>query len=435
MSEVPAATRDLLEFIAASPTPWHAVATVEARLREAGYVQLHEEAEAWSLEPGAKAWVTRSGGSIVAFRMGTRPVLDSGMRIVAAHTDSPNLRLKPRPDLERHGYATLGVETYGGVLLHTWLDRDLGLSGRVSLRSGGGGIETRLLCVDRPICRIPSLAIHLNRGVNKSGLTLNEQDHLPPIWGLANEEQEGKPGIQNFLSQELGVDADLILGFELCLHDVQPPTVSGVHEEFIHAARLDNLGSCHPAISALLATDKEHPEATAVIALFDHEEIGSRTSRGAAGSFLRDVLTRLAGGARQQLSRAIPRSFMVSTDMSHGVHPHHSDKHDGEHRPVLGRGPALKTHPKWKYATDAEAMATFRGLCQDADVPLQEFVSRSDLPCGSTVGPIVAAEVGLRAVDVGNPMLSMHSIREMASAHDPPLLQTALEHLLQRARL
>ncbi|HCP44671.1 MAG TPA: M18 family aminopeptidase [Deltaproteobacteria bacterium] len=305
----------------------------------------------------------------------------------------------------------------------------------MSTRSADRRIETRLISVNRPICRIPSLAIHLNRGVNKDGLCLNAQDHLPPIWALSGDSPEALPDIRTFLAAELDVTAEAVLGFELCLHDIQPPTVSGLTGEFIHAPRLDNLGSCHPAVAALLTTDDLGCEATAVVALFDHEEIGSRTNRGAASSFLRDVLTRLAGGTRQALSRTVPRSFMASTDMAHGVHPNYPDKHDGEHRPVLGQGPALKTHHQWKYATDSEAMAVFRGLCQDANVPLQEFVSRSDMPCGSTVGPIIATELGLRAVDVGNPMLSMHSIREMASSQDPPHLQKALEHLFQAARL
>ena len=435
MAETDPVALDLIRFIEASPTPWHAVAEVEGRLEEAGYRRFDEGDMAWSLEPGSRGWVERAGGSILAFRLGSAPPTETGLRIIAAHTDSPNLRIKPRPDRNRHGYASLGVEVYGGVLLSTWLDRDLSLAGRVCLRGPGEGplqVETRLLRIERPLCRIPNLAIHLNRGVNKDGLVVNPQEHLPPIWSGTDDSDLGEDSqFQTFLASELGVEPEQILSWEMCLYDVQPPSLSGRNQEFIQAPRLDNLGSCHPAVTALLDTDGAALEATSIVALMDHEEIGSRTTRGAASAFIRDILTRLTGPSRAELTRSVAKSVLISADMAHGVHPNYSERHDQDHMPRLNGGPALKTHANWRYATDAETMGLFRGLCQDEGVPLQDFITRTDLPCGSTVGPILAANLGIRALDVGNSMLSMHSIREMAGSRDPALLIRAMSAFLK----
>jgi aspartyl aminopeptidase len=431
---LPTETFDLLSFIDASPTPWHAVATCEQRLQAAGWTRVEESDHAWLCAPGDRGYVVKQGGSIVAWKGGTKSLPEAGFRAIGAHTDSPNLRIKPNPDRPASaGCATLGLEPYGGVLLATWMDRDLGVAGRVAVRSAGGGlnVETRLLRVDQPLCRIPNLAIHLNRGVNNDGLVVDRNKHLPALWAMAPDGDEG--GFRRWLAEELRVAADAILGWDLCLFDVVPSTLSGRDREFVNAPRLDNLGSCHAALSALLAVD-EDAEGTALIALFDHEEIGSRTTRGAGSAFLGDVLGRLVGGSPTDLARAKAKSFLVSADMAHAQHPNFADYHDGQHAPRLNGGPVLKTHQEWRYATDAGATAVWRGLCADAGVPLQEFTIRSDLACGSTIGPIVTTALGIEGVDVGNPMLSMHSIREMCGSADQPLMIRAMTAFLGWSR-
>ena len=423
-------THDLLAFIEESPTPWHAVQETVGRLSARGWTRVEETDADWEIEPGSRHFVVREGGSIVAWRMGRRAAAEGGFRVIGAHTDSPNLRLKSRASVTGEGYSLLAVQTYGGVLTHTWFDRDLSLAGRVTVRIGDGPlrVETRLLRVDRPLCRIPNLAIHLNREVKTNGFNPNNQSHLPAVWGMG---LAGKDPLTAFVAAELGVQESQVLGWDLCLYDVQPPSLSGLHEEFIHASRLDNLGCSHAAICALLEADEAAlPDTSAVITLFDHEEIGSRTSRGAAGSLTRDVLRRLVGGSEVDLTRAAARSLMVSADMAHGVHPNYADRHEPGHKPMLNGGPVVKVHADWNYATESESAAVFRGLCRDLGVPTQEFVTRGDLACGSTIGPLVASSLGMRTVDVGSPMWSMHSIRETAGSQDPPLLVAAMAGVL-----
>lgn len=422
---VPSATHDLLAYIEESPTPWHAVADAKARLDAAGWSEVSEGDADWSLAPGGRGYAIRDGGSIVAWRMGRKDPADAGFRVVGAHTDSPNLRLKTRPSLTKEGFALLGVQTYGGVLVHTWFDRDLSLAGRVTVRTGSNPLtmETRLLRIDRPLCRIPNLAIHLGREVRTDGFKPNAQQHLPAVWGMASEELD----VEGFLAAELGVQPEEILAWDMCLYDVQPPAVAGVNEDFILAPRLDNLASTHASLLALI--DADEVDTTSVITLFDHEEIGSRTSRGAAGSMTRDILRRLAGDDAA-LARAVTRSMMVSADMAHGVHPNYADKHEPQHKPMLNGGPVIKAHADWKYASEGESMAAFKGLCEDHAVPVQDFVIRSDLACGSTIGPIVSSSLGMRTVDVGNAMWSMHSIREMTGSRDHPQMVTAMRAFL-----
>ncbi len=423
---VPSETHDLLAFVEESPTPWHAVAECRERLEARGFVHVDEGDADWDLAPGTKAYLVRDGGSLVAWRIGRRAAAESGFRVVGAHTDSPNLRLKAKPSVVSEGFAQLGLQTYGGVLLHTWFDRDLSLAGRVTVRTGSAPLqmETRLLRVDRPLCRIPNLAIHLNRDVNTEGFKPNAQTHLPAVWGMGDAPNR----VETFVAEQLGVEATDVLAWDLCLYDVQPPTVSGLDEDFIHCPRLDNLGSTHAALLAML--EASDADTTSVITLFDHEEIGSRTSRGAAGSLTRDVLRRLAGG-ETELVRASSRSMMVSADMAHGVHPNYADRHEPRHKPKLNGGPVIKSHADWRYATEAESAAAFRGVCEDHGVPVQNFVTRTDLACGSTIGPIVASSMGMRTVDVGNAMWSMHSIREMAGSRDQPHMVTAMRAFLE----
>jgi aspartyl aminopeptidase len=414
------AAADLLAYIDCSPTPYHAVAESVRRLVAAGFGAV-DEAEPWEFRAGDRRFATRNDGSLIAFQVGAGSPAAAGFRIIGAHTDSPNLRLKPLADVDSHGYRQLAVEPYGGVLLHTWLDRDLSLAGRVTIREAG---STRNVLVDfsRPLLRVPNLAIHLQRELSSEGLKLNAQTHLVPIAGL-----EGAPPLPELLAGELRtqqlavVEPDAILAFDLMTYDVQPSAVIGTCGEFLSAPRLDNLASCHAAITGLLAADPV-PATTRVVALYDHEEVGSRSAAGAAGSFLADVLERIVagfdGGAPQGLPRALAQSILISADMAHAVHPNYADRHEPGHRPRLGGGPVIKQNAGLAYASDAGTAGHFANLCGQVGVSPQAFVSRSDLACGSTIGPITAARLGIRTVDVGNPMLSMHSCRELAGVAD-----------------
>jgi aspartyl aminopeptidase len=404
--------QDLLEYIDASPTPFHAVAETVTRLDERGYRAL-DEAEPWNVRPGDKVYVVRGGGSLAAFHIGDAPAHEAGFHLIGAHTDSPNLRIKPNPELKQSGYGQFGVEPYGGVLLHTWLDRDLSLAGRASLADG----SARLVDFGRELLRVPSLAIHLNRKVNSDGLKLNAQKHMAPIGMLDGADEMD---LRTLLAEELGdVKQDDVLAWDLMAYDVQPATRSGVRREFIHAARIDNLASCHAAVTALAATEPS-ANVTRGIVLYDHEEVGSRSAQGAASDFLRSCLQRLSGDPNEDYHRAVAKSFFISADMAHAVHPNYADRHDPKHQPVLGGGPVVKINVNQSYATDGESWASFERWAREADVTTQRFVVRSDLGCGSTIGPITAAELGIRTVDVGNPMLSMHSCREVAAAADVP---------------
>ncbi|HEY8431282.1 MAG TPA: M18 family aminopeptidase [Sandaracinaceae bacterium] len=407
---------DLLAYIAASPTPWHCVAETARRLEAAGYRAL-DERDRWALAAGDRVYVVRGGSSILALEIGTVPPSEGGFRLVGAHTDSPNLRVKPRGLTTAHGVHQLAVEPYGGVLLHTWLDRDLSIAGRVVLRTSRG-IAPALVRIERPIARIPSLAIHLDRTVNEDGLRLNAQTHLAPLIALASA---GELRLGELLAEAAGAgSADAVLGYDLCLYDTLPPARGGARGELIFAPRLDNQASCHAALSALLsAAPGARP--TRGIVLYDHEECGSTSAQGATSPFLGDVLERVARArddASDAYARALARSFLISADMAHGVHPNYADKHEPGHRPMLGAGPVLKSNSNQRYATDGEGWARFANWCARADVVPQHFVTRSDLACGSTIGPLSAARLGVRTVDVGNPMLSMHSCREMAAAAD-----------------
>ncbi|MEM9176830.1 MAG: M18 family aminopeptidase [Myxococcota bacterium] len=422
--------QDLLSFIDRSPTPYHAVAESAARLEAAGYARL-EEGDAWSLDAGDRCYVVRAGGSIAAFEVGRAAPAEAGFRVVGAHTDSPNLRIKPEADVRAHGYRQLAVEPYGGVLLHTWLDRDLSLAGRVTLRSGEG-TETRLVDFGRPLLRVPNLAIHLYREINTEGLKLNAQRHLAPLLGLGAD-----GAFVDLLCAELGregamVEPEDVLAWDLMAYDTQPSSVSGAENEFIHAPRLDNLASSHAGLCALVAAGEAGAaDVTRVVVLYDHEEVGSRSTQGAGGTFLEDTLRRVANAAgddAEAMERAVARSWLVSADMAHAIHPNYADRHEPGHRPKIGEGPVIKTNSNQAYATDAESAGFFSSLCGRVGVTPQNFVTRSDLGCGSTIGPISAARVGIRTVDVGNPMLSMHSVREMAGSADvAPMIDVLVE--------
>ncbi|MDF1561965.1 MAG: M18 family aminopeptidase [Deltaproteobacteria bacterium] len=424
MSQPPAESRDLLSFIDASPSPFHATAEALRRCEAAGFTHL-DEAEAWKLAPGGAYVITRGDGALLALRVGTRPPEEVGVRLTGAHTDSPNLRPKPRLAKSGGKQLLLDVEVYGGAIVATWADRDLGLAGRVTVEDAGR-LDRRLVRLASPASRVSTLAIHLGREVNESGLKLDKHDHLVPHLGPWESKDDPEVFLRQLLADALKVKPEQIRGHDLCLFDLSPSAFIGLDQAMIAAPRQDNLSMCHATLTALLAAPAEHAS-TRVAVLFDHEEIGSQTHRGAGSPMIESVFTRLCGGDAERRARTIARSFLISADMAHALHPAHPGKHDGRHQPLLGGGPCLKTNANQRYATDAESGAIFRRLCGAAGVPCQEFAMRADLPCGSTIGPISAARLGLRTVDVGNPLLSMHSIRELGGSADHPQMIAALK--------
>ncbi|WP_328914851.1 MULTISPECIES: M18 family aminopeptidase [unclassified Streptomyces] len=419
-------TDDLALFVQAGPSPYHAVAAAAARLEKAGFRQV-EESERWEGGPGGR-YVLR-GGAIVAWYVpeGARP--ETPYRVIGAHTDSPNLRVKPRPDMGSAGWRQVAVEVYGGPLLNSWLDRDLGLAGRLSLRDG----SAVLVNVDRPLLRVAQLAIHLDRGVTDNGLLLDKQRHLQPLWGLG-EADDGD--LIDFLAAEAGVAAREVVGWDLMTHDVQPPAYLGRDRELFASPRLDNLLSVHACVAALaaVATGPAPLPYIPVLAAFDHEENGSESDTGAQGPLLGNVLERSVlarGGTSEDRLRALAGSVCVSSDVGHAVHPNYAERHDPTHHPRANGGPILKTNVNQRYATDGAGRGIFAAACERAGVPFQHFVSSNAMPCGTTIGPITAARHGITTVDIGVPILSMHSARELCGADDPFLLANALKAFLQ----
>ena len=417
--------RDLISFIDASPSPWHAVASAEQRLLAQGFERLEEGAR-WQLAAGGRYYTVRGGASLIAFVAGSRPLAESGFRIVGAHTDSPGLRLKPRPAIGGDGLLRLGVEVYGGPILATFADRDLSLAGRVVLRTAAGP-QTQLLRFEQALLRLPNLAIHMNREVNEQGLKLNKQTELPLILGQLGKGEDAEARLRSLLAEAVQCKAGDLLSWELAAYDVQPGCLWGAGGEFIASRQLDNLASCHAALTALTAVGT--PTATCVAALFDHEEVGSESAAGAGGSFVSDVLARVglqAGLDAEDSLRALARSFFISADMAHAWNPNFPAAYEPEHKVQVNAGPVIKTNASQRYSTGAETAARFMDLCAQAGVPCQQYSHRSDLGCGSTIGPIVAARLGIASVDVGSPMWAMHSARESAGAHDHAWMIAAL---------
>lgn len=423
------ASRRMIEFIDASPSPYHACLSAAALLERAGFQRL-AEVDAWSGAPGA-FYVVR-GGSLVAWSVQEHHRPWSGFRMLGAHTDSPNLRVKPSPDRRRSGCAQLGVEVYGGVLLNSWLDRDLGLSGRAQVRTEGGN-EERLFLVQRPLLKVPQLAIHLHREIVTDGLQLNKQLHMSPIWA---ELEGSERGFVAWLAGELGVAEEDVLAWDAMVHDTNPSCFFGQENEFVSAPRLDNLASSYCALAALAeATERGAAlEYIPVVSLFDHEEVGSGSAAGAESPMLRDLLERSVlarGGTREEYHRAIADSFCVSIDMAHATHPNYADKHDPDHSLFMNAGPVIKLNANMRYASESESVARFQLACERAGVPFQKWVMRSDLACGSTIGPITAQNLGVLTVDVGGPMLGMHSARETCGARDAGYMVRALGSVLE----
>ena len=407
---------DLCRFIDSSPSPYHAVEEVVLRLTAAGFTESGQDEE----PPAPGRHLVRSGGALVAWAdEGRSP--DAPLRIVGAHTDSPNLRLKPKPDRSAAGCRQVGVEVYGGALLNSWLDRDLGFSGRLVVRSDDG-VNVVLVRDDRPVARIPQLAVHLDRGVNDKGLVLNPQVHLSPVLGTGDASDGDFAAMA---AASAGVDPGDVLAFDVMFHDLMPSRLVGIHDDMVSAPRIDNLLSCHAGTEALIAVAEAHG-AVPVLALFDHEEVGSVSTTGAAGPLLERTLRRFVGLD----ARPVGDSLVLSVDGAHATHPNYPDRHDPEHRILLDGGPVLKFNARERYATDAIGAGIVRLAAEQAGVELQSFVSRSDMSCGSTIGPATAAVLGMRTVDLGVAQLAMHSARELCGSTDPTRLRDLLVALL-----
>ncbi|MFF8989755.1 M18 family aminopeptidase [Streptomyces sp. NPDC014983] len=420
-------TDDLMSFLAACPSPYHAVANVAGRLEKAGFRQV-AETDAWDGTSGGR-YVLR-GGAIIAWYVPEGAAPHTPFHVIGAHTDSPNLRIKPRPDSGAHGWRQVAVEIYGGPLMNSWLDRDLGLAGRLTLRDG----SSVLVDVNRPLLRVPQLAIHLDRSVSAEGLKLDKQRHLQPVWGLGDEVLDGD--LISFLEQESGLEAHSVAGWDLMVHPVEPPAYLGRDRELVAGPRMDNLLSVHAGAAALAAAAASGAALTRipVLAAFDHEENGSQSDTGADGPLLGSVLERSVfarGGSYEDRARAFAGTVCLSSDTGHAVHPNYAERHDPTHHPRVNGGPILKVNVNNRYATDGSGRAVFAAACEKAGVPFQSFVSNNSMPCGTTIGPITAARHGIRTVDIGVAILSMHSARELCGADDPFLLANALTAFLE----
>lgn len=418
---------DFAAFIQASPSSYHAAADVARRLEAEGFARV-EETDAWPSAPAdgvARRGVLVRDGAVVAWAAPADATPTTPFRIVGAHTDSPGFKLKPKPTTGAAGWLQAGVEVYGGPLLNSWLDRELELAGRIVTTDG-----VEHLVRSGPLLRIPQLAIHLDRGVNNDGLVLDKQRNTQPVWGV------GDPQSEDLLAQVLagsGVAASDVAGYDLVTVDTQPPRTFGLGGSLFASPRLDNLSSVYAGLHALLpaAGDGAEPASghISVLAAFDHEELGSETRSGASGPILDDVLSRISrslGAGDDERARAYAASWCVSADAGHAVHPNYQEKHDPVNRPIAGAGPLLKINANQRYATDAHGAALWARLCAEARVPYQEFVSNNSVPCGSTIGPLTATRLGIRTVDVGVPLLSMHSARELCHVDDPRWLAGAL---------
>lgn len=426
--------KSLIEYLNKSVTAYHAVLAAEETLKSKGFIQLDEK-DAWDLKPNLKYYVVRSQSALAAWQMGRGDV--PGVRLVGAHTDSPGLHLKPNPQYSTSGYVQLGVEVYGGPLLASWTDRDLSLAGRVILKEAG-----RLKVVpfksDKVLLRIPQLAIHLNREVNEKGLLLNKQSHMPPILALESKDGDSVDArlIEDLIAKTLNVGHGAIASWQLECYDTHAANTSGLNDEFIVSGRIDNLTMCHASIQALTSDQFSAPQ-TAMIALFDNEEIGSSTENGAASGFIRDIISRVVGSdeSNHMTQRALAQSACISADGAHAVHPNYVEFHDPQHAVRMNRGPVIKRNANHRYATSAFTSAIFEQLCKDVDVPVQHYVHKTDLPCGSTIGPITATGLGIPVVDVGNAMLSMHSIRETAGVQDHEMMIKVLNRFFTKTDL
>ncbi|MFO7736745.1 MAG: M18 family aminopeptidase [bacterium] len=422
----------LFSFIDKSPTAFHAVATVKEELDSAGFTELCES-RPWKIEPEKGYYISRNGSSMIAFRTGKSKPDETGFRIAGAHTDSPLLKIKQGSANFSGGVLRLTTEVYGGPVLHSWIDRDLSIAGKVMVKKNGK-YEAVLMNMKKPVAFIPGLAIHLNREVNK-GFEYNRQDHLQAVLSIKKDKESEKDADEQFrkiIAREIGVKSSEIGSYDLFLYDVQPGTFTGIDEELFSVRCIDNLSMCHVLTHALI---KNPPADAMQIAVFyDNEEIGSKTPMGADSSFLRDILDRITAvtcDKPDSYHTAIARSFMVSADGAHALHPNFTGKHDPAFAPKLNKGPVIKLSAMFKYATTAETSAYFEKLCTEADVPFQRLANRSDTRSGSTIGPIASSQLGIKAIDVGNSMWAMHSVRETAGVMDHTLMMKVISNFFK----
>ena len=430
--------QSLLDFIDASPSPWHAVDCIRNQLNSAGFKELAER-DQWTIKPNSGYYVIRDDSSIIFFRTGQSNLKQAGFRIIGAHTDSPGFRIKPNALIRKQETLMLGVEVYGGPILATFTDRDLSLAGRVSLRSNATVPDIKLLRFNQPIVRIPNLAIHMNRKVNTDGLKLDKQTELPLLLSVSSKHPT--PNVDEFkrlLAEKVNCEVDDILSWELAVYDTQPGSVWGASSEFIADSQLDNLASCHAGLNAMMSSQAQPTDITQVCAFFDHEEIGSESVKGGNSSFLSDVLSRIAlvsGLDQQEYQQTLANSLLISADMAHAWQPSFPSAYEPDHHVLVNSGPVIKVNANQRYASNAVTESMFIYCCEQADVPWQRYVHRTDMPCGSTIGPMSAASLGIQTVDVGNPMWAMHSIRESAGVLDHQYLIKALRVFFSDTRL
>jgi aspartyl aminopeptidase len=424
--------QELLDFIYESPTAFHAVEAVKGMLSPLGFSELREE-EKWNIKKGGKYYVIKNESAIIAFAVGEGEMEEEGFRIIGAHTDSPSFRVKPAPEMvSENAYIKLNTEVYGGPILSTWMDRPLSVAGRVTLKSGNPLYPVnKLININRPILIIPNLAIHMNRNVN-AGVELNRQKDMLPLLGIINETLENNKYLINTIAKELDVSIEDILDFELYLYEYEKGSIIGLNQEFISSSRLDDLAMVHAGITALVNASGN--KATNIVACFDNEEVGSSTKQGADSPLLCNILERIAlclGKDREDLLRAQAKSFMISADLAHAVHPNTGEKHDPVNRPMINKGPVIKISASQSYTTDSNSAAVYEGLCRAAGVPLQRFVNRSDERGGSTIGPISSGHLNIRSVDMGTPILAMHSVRELAGVLDHSYVRRSFEEFFK----
>ena len=420
--------KELIDFIYNSPTAFHAVISTQKMLDDNGFVECKEE-DRWKLQKGGKYYMIKNHSALSAFVVGTGEVCEEGFKIIGAHTDSPTFRIKPAAEMtaENH-YIKLNTETYGGPILNTWMDRPLSVAGRVAIKSDDiFNPVTKLVNIKKPILIIPNLAIHMNKNMN-SGVELNKQKDMLPLMALINERLEKGNYLLDTIAREINVKTSDIIDFDLFLYEFEKGTIMGLNDEFISSARLDDLAMVHAGATALTRTAASM--STNVMVCFDNEEVGSSTKQGADSQLLSSILERIVmseGGDREDFFRSISKSFMISADLAHAVHPNVGDKHDPQNRPLINKGPVIKINVNMHYTTDSHSSAAYTQICNRVDVPVQMFVNRSDEPGGSTIGPISSSHLHMRSVDIGTPILAMHSVRELGGVLDHTYVTRSFE--------
>lgn len=412
-------SQDLIDFIDNSPSHFHAAAETKKRLLQAGFKELRLE-DSWKIKKSGRYFTSKNNSAILAFTVGNKDLAESGFRLVGSHTDSPTFRIKPNPEIVVEGsYFKLNTEVYGGPIYSSWFDRPLSIAGRVNIASDNP-LEPEELLVDlkKPILTIPNLAIHMNREVN-TGFEYNAQKHTLPLVSMVNEEFEKENFLVELLAEKLNVNCEDILDFEIFLYATEKGQIIGLDEEFISVGKLDNLAMVHASMEALI--EAEGSNATNVAVAFDNEEVGSRTKQGAASPLVKNILKRIntaLGNKEEDFYRALEKSFIISADQAHAVHPNFMDKTDPTNMPMINKGPVIKIAANQAYTTDSRSSAIYEAICKKAGVPVQKFVNRSDLKGGSTIGPISSTQLNISSVDIGNALLAMHSVRELGGVKD-----------------